>query len=81
MELSTKIAEIKEKITLLASKMENLRSQKLMLVKENKELKIKLQRDEEEIKILKHQVAVLTERINTQLQKEIIEEEEEDIDL
>lgn len=79
MELSKKVANIKEKITLLASKMENLRSEKLMLVEENRELRIKLQRDEEEIAFLKHQVATLSERINTQLRSQVIEEEEQGI--
>ena len=77
MELSGKIADIKEKITKLASKMNDLRSENKLLVEENRELKIKLQRDAEELKFMKHQLAVFKERLTAaQSPKAVIEEEE-----
>lgn len=76
MELSGKIADIKEKITKLASKMNDLRSENKLLVEENRELKIKLQRDAEELKFMKHQLAVFKERLLAQSPKAVVEEEE-----
>lgn len=76
MKLSEKIAGIKEKITRLASKMEALRLENKMLVEENRELKIKLQRDAEALKFMKHQLAVFKERLMTQSPEAVIEEEE-----
>ena len=75
MELSNKIANIKEKIAQLASKMENLRLENNLLVEENSKLKIKLQRDAEETSYLKHQLAVLKEQLLVKSPKEVIEEE------
>ena len=75
MELSDKIANIKEKITQLASKMENLRLENRLLVEENSKLSTKLQRDAEEISYLKHQLAILREQILAQSPKAVIEEE------
>ena len=48
MELSNKIADIKEKITQLASKTKNLRLENRQLVEENSKLRTKLQRNAEE---------------------------------
>lgn len=76
MKLSDKIAGIKEKITQLASKMENLRLENKQLVEENRELRVKLQRDGEELTFLKHQLAVLKERLEAQSSKAVIEKEE-----
>ena len=76
MKLSNKIADIKEKIAQLASKMENLRSENKMLLEENSTLKIKLQRDAEELNFMKHQLAVLKERLISQSPKTVIEKEE-----
>ncbi|MFK7980808.1 MAG: hypothetical protein AB8G86_12560 [Saprospiraceae bacterium] len=76
MELSTKIANIKEKITQLASKMENLRLENRLLVEENSKLSTKLQRDAEETSYLKHQLAILRAQLLTQSPKAVIEEEE-----
>jgi predicted nuclease with TOPRIM domain len=79
MELSGKIANIKEKITHIASKMEALRVENRKLIEENKELKTKLQRDAEEMKFLRHQLAVFKERVMTQSPNEVVEEEEGDV--
>ena len=76
MELSDKIANIKEKITQLASKMENLRLENRLLVEENSKLKTKLQRDAEELSYLKHQLVVLKQNSFIQSPKAVIEEEE-----
>ncbi|GEM_PF-6243097 len=76
MELSKKIAGIKEKITQLASKMENLRLENRLLVEENSKLRTKLQRDAEETSYLKHQLAVLKEQLLAKSPKTVIEEEE-----
>jgi len=75
MELSEKIANIKEKITQLASKMEHLRLENRLLVEENSKLSTKLQRNAEETSYLRHQLAVLKEQIN-QSPKAVVEEEE-----
>ena len=75
MELSDKIANIKEKITQLASKMENLRLENRLLVEENSKLSTKLQRDAEEISYLKHQLAKLRAHTLAQSSKAVIEEE------
>ncbi len=76
MELSDKIANIKEKITQLASKMENLRLENRLLVEENSKLSTKLQRDAEETSYLKHQLATLKEQLLAQSPKAVVEEEE-----
>lgn len=76
MELSEKIANIKEKIAQLASKMENLRLENSLLVEENSKLKIKLQRDAEEATYLKHQLAVLKEQLLAKSPNAVRKEEE-----
>ena len=68
--------DIKEKITQLASKMENLRLENRLLVEENSKLRTKLQRDAEETSYLKHQLAVLKEQLLAKSPKTVIEEEE-----
>jgi len=76
MKLSDKVADIKKKVTLLASKMEEFRSENKVLIEENRELRTKLQRDAEELAFMRHQLAVFKERLMTQSLKEVIEEEE-----
>lgn len=76
MKLSDKIADIKKKVTHLASKMEELRSENKVLIEENRELRIKLQRDAEELTFMKHQLAVFKERLLAQSLQEVVEEEE-----
>ncbi len=78
-ELSTQIEAIKEKIQQLVSKIEHLRSENLILIEENKKLKTNLQRDVQEIQILKHQVASLTKHGNVLLSKRVIEQEESEV--
>lgn len=76
MKLSDKIADIKKKVTHLASKMEELRSENKVLIEENRELRIKLQRDAEELAFMRHQLAVFKERLMAQSLQEVVEEEE-----
>ena len=76
MKLSDKIADIKKKVTHLASKMDKLRSENKVLIEENRKLRIKLQRDAEESRFMRHQLAVFKERLMNQSLKEVIEEEE-----
>jgi len=76
MKLSDKVADIKKKVTLLASKMDKLRSENKVLIEENRELRIKLQRDAEELAFMRHQLAVFKERLMAESPKEVIEEEE-----
>ncbi len=76
MKLSDKIADIKKKVRHLASKMDKLRSENKVLIEENRELRIKLQRDAKELKFMRHQLAVFKERLMNQSLKEVIEEEE-----
>ena len=77
-DISAKIEAIKTKIQELASKIENLRSENLMLIEENKKLKINLQRDADEIQVLKHQIASL-ECMNVPLTEKLVEQEESEV--
>ena len=76
MKLSDKVASIKEKIRQLASKLDQLRTENRILMEENRDLRIKVQRDAEEMNFIRHQLAALKEKIITRTPETVIEKEE-----